>query len=199
MGLPTDHPLHQIGRAAKNLGESPFGRILGAIVGETPIGKAGRVAKEIGEILGGDPSDEDAMVEALKNATPEQQAAILEAIARQTEATEATTRADIEAVTARHAADMLSDSPLSKNIRPVMCVVLNSAAILYTYSLLLLFAIDYFLGAKSTLPSEFWENDLVKTALGSLWAAAGGYNLFYIGWRGHEKATAMRSATLLNR
>ena len=152
---------------------------------------AGNLAKAAGKILG--VNDPETIAEMIEQGLPSEQAGEVrramadEVIAYQAtlQEKERTEQATQQAVTARHAADMLSDSVLSKNIRPGMCIALNAAAVLYSYGVFVLFVIDYF--TQTDLAPSFWQNELARTALVSLWSAATGYNLFYVGGRTFEK------------
>jgi hypothetical protein len=106
--------------------------LVGLVAAETPFGKIGRVIKGASIILGTD-EDPDAIDEALVTATPEQRAAILELGVRERESDNETTRALSADVTARHATDMVSDSWMSKNIRPIVLATTLGAYLLLVF------------------------------------------------------------------
>lgn len=167
-------------KLAGSLLNSKFGKIAGAILGETPVGKVGRVAGKVADILGGGTDDE--LAEALKNATPDQLAK-LKALDVELEQIEADERKAQESeITRRHAADMLSDSSLSKNVRPLVLGVSFAAAILYQFALLLL----VFFG-PDLAPDEV---DTVTSVGGALHELASWAFAFYAGGRTIEKGAS---------
>lgn len=80
----------------------------------------------------------------------------------------------------RHAADMMSDSWLSKNIRPLALAFLTIATILLAY--LTIFILDQ--------P----EVDLIKSWQGLLTVLLGTTYAFYFGSRGFEKVQSIRKS-----
>lgn len=195
------NPLRTLGRIFKKTANSDAGKIIGSVLRETPIGKAGRIFKEVVDIFGGN-EEEEALLEAMKNATPEQ-ITKLEEIRTNLRIEEVKAKVDLEQqitareqeVTARHAADMLSDSKLSKAIRPSICIGLNGTAALYSWAILHLVGLKILLAVCWDYSVEIgeWEQDLIGGALGYMWAAAGGYNVFYAGFRSIEKGQSMKS------
>lgn len=115
--------LDRLQTLGKKFKDSKLPELAGVILGETPLGKVGRIIKGASEILGTD-DDPEAVGDALASATPEQRAALLELAARETEAREETARNEADNLTARHTADMHSQSWLSQNIRPVVTMAL---------------------------------------------------------------------------
>lgn len=123
-------PFKKLASIFKRSAESDAGKILGSILRETPIGKAGRIIKDIADIFDGDES-EDALAEAMKNATPEQ---IVQLETVRNDLAMALVNERVEArreETTRWTADMMSDSWLSKNVRPLALIVSFSSSILY--------------------------------------------------------------------
>lgn len=186
--------LHNLGRKLKESKLDDLGKL---IIGETPIGKIGRIVIGAAEILGTE-EDPDAIAEALETATPEQKVALAELATREKEAAYADRANDRDNITARHAADMLSDNALSKNLRPSVCIALNAAAVFASFLVLGMVVVDFFLGEKCAL-SEFWKNELANTAITALWTAAGSYNVFYVGGRVFEKRGSFFAAAGLGR
>lgn len=188
--------LGKLQKFGRKLKESGLGEIAGPVVraglGASPIGAAFPVIEAVAKALGKD-EDLDVLTQALdEELTPDHRVEILRMKTDLELAQLELERTDRESITARHAADMLSDSDLSKNIRPTMCIALNAAAVIYSYIVLILFIVDYFMGSK-VFPA-FWQNELAKTALVSLWSAATGYNLFYVGGRTFEKRGSFYAA-----
>lgn len=81
-------------------------------------------------------------------------------------------------ITQRHANDMMSDSWLSKNIRPMTLAFLTIATVILAY--LTIFLLD----VKSVAMVEPWL-DLLKVLLVTIYA-------FYFGSRGFEKVQAIK-------
>lgn len=176
--------LDRLQTLGKKLKESKLPQLAGIVLGETSIGKVGRIIKGAAEILGTD-EDPDAIAEALAGATPEQRAALLELSVRETEAVEETEREIQRQTTARHAADMMGDSLLSKNLRPVLCIALNAAAVAYSYTILIVVILGQILEVNLNVGD--YSRGLIANALTALWTAAGAANVFYFGGRTLEK------------
>ena len=85
-----------------------------------------------------------------------------------------------EQLSRRHAADMMSDSWLSKNIRPLALAFLTVSTIVLAY--LTIFTLD---STKVDLIDP-WQ-DLLTVLLGTVYA-------FYFGSRGFEKVQAIKSS-----
>lgn len=120
------------GKLNQRLRETHLDEVAEVLLSGTPAGAAFSIVRGIGRILGKDTQDPDEVADMLaEGVTPEQRAAILDMKAREIEATEETTRAEMDAVTRRWEADMMSDSWLSKNIRPLTLAVSLAAALLY--------------------------------------------------------------------
>jgi len=171
----------------RKLRESGLDDAADAVISLSPAAPVWNVIKGAAKILGiSHGADADVIAEAMETATPEQKAKIAELIIREREAEYETIRNEQDNITARHAQDMLSDSPLSKMLRPSVCIALNASAVIFTYLVLALFVCDYFL-MKQQFFAEFWSNELMKSALGFLWSAAMAYNTFYVGGRTFEK------------
>lgn len=187
--------LKKLGQIFKKTVDSKAGQVVGSILKETPVGKAGRVLKDISDIFGEGADDETVLREAMKNATPEQ-IVQLEQIRTNLQIEEVNERVEARReVSGRHKIDMLSDSPLNKMVRPGVCIGLNITAALYSWAILTLMscriAIQILWGYNVQI--DAWEEDLIASALGYMWTAAGGYNIFYAGFRMHEKNQSMKS------
>lgn len=185
-----------LGRVFDALKRTKLDEVAGVLLRDTVIGKAGRVIKGISEIFGGS-EDPDVLAKAIEDATPAQRVALLELAAREREAELETIRNEQDNVTARHASDMLSDSRLSKSLRPSVCIALNTAAVLYSFLILVLVAIEFGLRISGRAVAELDDTflfDLARTALVSLWSAAGAYNIFYVGGRTWEKRESFQAA-----
>lgn len=115
--------------------------LVGIVASETPVGKIGRIIKGAATILGTD-EDPAAIDAALVNATPDQRAAILEMAVREHESDNETTRALSADVTARHSADMTSDSWMSKNIRPIVLATTLGAYLILVFVAAFLLPLD---------------------------------------------------------
>lgn len=176
--------LDRIQSLGKKLKDSKLGPLAGLILGETPLGTAGRILKGAAEILGTD-DDPDAIAEALDAATPEQREALLSLAVRETEAREETEREIQRQTTARHAADMLSDSVLSKSVRPTLCIGLVAAAVAYSYVILFFVILGQIFGLSLNV-GEF-AKELIMHSVTALWTATGGALAFYYGGRTMEK------------
>lgn len=114
--------LRDLGRKLK---KSKLPDLAGAVLSESPVGKVGRTLRRVREVLGVDSEEPGDLAEALAGASPEQLAELrrIEAELRMSEGRE---------LTARHEHDMLSDSWLSKNIRPMALMAL--LVVLFVYS-----------------------------------------------------------------
>ena len=82
-------------------------------------------------------------------------------------------------ITARHAADMMSDSWLSKNIRPISLIFLTASTVLLAYLTI------FFLNVEKVELLESWLV-LLTTLLVIVYA-------FYFGSRGVEKFQAIKN------
>lgn len=118
-------------RLRSKLRDSQLDEVAEVLLSGTPAGTVFSIVRGIGRILGKDTDDPDAVADLLGNETPEQRAAILELKAREIEATEETKQVEVDAVTRRWEADMMSDSWLSKNIRPLSLAISLAAALVY--------------------------------------------------------------------
>jgi hypothetical protein len=176
--------LDRLQTLGKKLKDSKLPELAGVILGETPIGKVGRIIKGAAEILGTD-ADPDAIAEALEGATPEQRAALLELTVREREAEEKTEREIQRQTTARHAADILSDSALSKATRPTLCIGLVAASVAYSYAILLFVVLGQIFGLSLNLGD--FAKELIMHSVTALWTATGGALAFYFGGRTAEK------------
>lgn len=170
--------LQNLGR---KLRESKLGPLAGVVLGETPVGKIGRVIKGAAEILGTE-EDPDAVGAALRDATPEQRLALLELAARETEAREETSRREMDNLTARHAADMASQSWLSTNIRPVVTVALTAFFLLYVVVCVAIATVYYHLHRELDRELTGFLQHLGMQIVGLLSVAIG----FYFGSRAME-------------
>lgn len=125
-------------RLREALRKSKIDDIVGTILAETPLGKTGRIIKGISEILGSKP-DEESIIEAIEAGVPPEQAIQLREFAiREIEAREETLRNESDNLSQRHAADMMSDSALSKTVRPLVTYILLGAVILDSLSVRIL-------------------------------------------------------------
>jgi len=118
-------------RLRGKLRDSKLDEVAEVLLSGTPAGTVFSIVRGIGRILGKDTDDPDAVADLLGNETPEQRAAILELKAREIESIQETERAAIDGVTRRWEADMMSDSWLSKNIRPLSLAISLAAALVY--------------------------------------------------------------------
>jgi xanthine/CO dehydrogenase XdhC/CoxF family maturation factor len=172
--------LQSLGRKLK---ESKLGPLAGVILGETPVGKIGRIIKGAAEILGTDP-DPDAITTAMENATADQRIALLELQAREIESDNETSRNMEDNVTSRHAADMASQSYLSANIRPVVTISLMVFFFLYVAATTVAAFIVFY--HKGSLDQALIG--LVTTLGFQLVGMLGTAIAFYFGFRGYENA-----------
>ncbi|MAS92925.1 MAG: hypothetical protein CMO55_06975 [Verrucomicrobiales bacterium] len=162
-----------LARIREALRKSKIDDVVGAILAETPLGKAGKVLKELSDILGTSPN-EDSIAEAIEaGVSPEQAIRLREFATREFEAREETARNQEDNLTSRHASDMMSDSKLSKTVRPLVTYVLLGAVIVDNLSVRVLEA----RGLTST-PSDVLAV-LMQMAIG-----------FYFGSRGVQHVTA---------
>lgn len=129
-------------KLGKKLKQSKLPDLAGVILGETPVGKVGRIIKRASEILG-TPEDPEAIADALATATPEQRQALLELQVRETEALAGVATNEADNLTARHAADMASQSWLSINIRPIVTVVLLGFFLVYVMACVVIGTVCY--------------------------------------------------------
>jgi ABC-type multidrug transport system fused ATPase/permease subunit len=159
-------------KLAATLGKMGFTALGTAVAG--PGG--GLIGSVIGEILG-NKKGEDATEAALANASPETLAKIAEIESQVTIAKEETKRNEEDNVTSRHAADMMSDSWLSKNIRPLVL-----AFIVLTF-VILIFAAAFWL----PLERAVIVTPLVSSLGGVVLTVIG----FYFGGRSVEKSTGI--------
>jgi hypothetical protein len=117
--------LSKIGR---KLRESGLGDAADAVISISPAGGYWNIIKGAAKVLGiSKGADADVIADALETATPDQKAKIAELIVREKEAEFADAANERDNVTARHAADMMGDSKLSKNWRPVVGYIVVGA------------------------------------------------------------------------
>jgi len=168
-------------KLGKKLKDSKLGPLAGVILGE---GAA--------EILGTD-EDPDAIGEALESATPEQREALLSLAVRETEAREETEREIQKQTTARHAADMMGDSALSKATRPTLCIGLVGASVAYSYLILFFVILGQIFGLSLNVGD--FAKELIMHSVTALWTATGGALAFYFGGRTVEKRGSFFAAS----
>ena len=119
--MPSRSIFKDPGKLVGKLRDSGLGDVADAVLTVSPVGGYWQILKKIGAALGlGPDAGEDAIAEALETATPEQKVQLLELAVREKEAILADYANERDNVTARHAADMMSDSKLSKTWRPVV-------------------------------------------------------------------------------
>jgi hypothetical protein len=161
-------PLARIGRALVKTGLPALGTAVGGPAG-------GIVAASIGSLLGVDPADERAVETAIAQASPETLVRLREIEAQVEAARLAADETEQRELTARHGADMASDSWLAKNIRPL--VLATTTAVYLLFVVVCAFA----------LPVERADLALsLVSGIGSLLIAQVG---FYFGGRSGEKIT----------
>ena len=174
-----DKTLPKLGKALK---ESGLIRVAGALLRGTPIGGVINAVEEVSAILGEAKSDE-AMAEAYRNSTPDQRVALMPLEMRSVEIESAERIAKDDNITARHTADMMSDSWLSKNIRPISLAVTLGFSLIYhaVFMAILVWGPELTPDEMSTLTEAC---SFLKEL--ALWFAN-----FYVIGRTTEKATAM--------
>lgn len=179
-------------KLGKKFKESKIPGLVGVVLGETPFGKVGRIIKGAAEILGTD-ADPSAVADAWDGATIEQRLQIAELTARETEAIEETEREIQKQTTARHAADMLGDSALSKSVRPTLCIGLVAASVAYSYAILAFIILGQVFGLSLNLGD--FAKELIMHSVTALWTATGGALAFYFGGRTVEKRGSYLAAS----
>lgn len=131
-----DGPLKKIIGTLGKLGLPALGTAIGGPAG-------GVIASTIGGLLGVDGKDGDAIETALANASPETLAKLKEIEASIAIAENETARNESDNVTARHAADMNSQSWLSQNIRPFTLVAMLAFWFLWTLATAIVVCVFY--------------------------------------------------------
>lgn len=204
-----DSPRQRIAKKLFGAGFHSLGRILlkggariaGAAVKNTPVGgildEIG-VLDGIGDALGIESREEKEIAKEIEGKSPEE----LQALIRLKELDADAELALIELekareaeITARHAADMLSDSPLSKNIRPITLIVLLKSSIEYSFTVLwgvVFLTIAVSKGIEIDIPPI--ASQVILWIGGALWTATGGATGFYFNQRTKEKSSAFESA-----
>jgi hypothetical protein len=172
MSNPDPKPWKKLGGTLVKMGATALGT---AVAG--PGG--GLIGSVIGDLLGGK-KGEDATDAALASANPEVLAKIKEMEAQIAGFKEETKRNEEDNVTSRHAADMMADSWLSKNVRPV---ILSFTLIAYV---ILIYCAAFFLPIERAIivtPLVTALGGIVMTIIG-----------FYFGGRSIEKTSSIFKA-----
>lgn len=167
---PLRDAFGKIARAFARVGLPALGTAIGGPAG-------GIVAATVGSLLGVDPQDDDALESAIASASPETLVRLREIEASLAAEAHATARADYAAVQAHHAADMASDSWLSKNIRPLALATTGVCYLVLTATVAFLLPLER---AAIALPLMDGVTALLVAQVG-----------FYFGGRTLEKGTAI--------
>ena len=176
------------GKLNKRLRETQLDEVAEVLLSGTPAGAAFSIVRGIGRILGKESGNPDEVADLFdQGVTPEQRAAILELKARELEATEETKRAEMDAVTRRWEADMMSDSWLSKNIRPLSLAISLVSALIYAAVALV---------AVLVLKADMTEYqvDLLTKLGASLFSLVTFFGASYVLGRSVEKSIILPSA-----
>lgn len=170
----------KLGEILKNDKLNDLGRV---ILGETPIGKGWRIVKGLTEIFG--TSDEDELIEAYKNMSPDQRAQVM-MLQAQAASDLSNERVETEReISARHAMDTMNGPMLSKLVRPMGLAITVICAILYIFGIPLLLAFGPELSAD--------ELEVIGDGGESITNFAKWFAGFYVSFRTVEKGVSMVS------
>jgi hypothetical protein len=166
---PFKKVFSKVGRSLVKIGLPALATAVGGPAG-------GIVAATIGGLLGVDAKDETALERAIESASPETLTRLREIEAGVEIAAIQARETEERELTARHAADMMGDSWLSKNIRPIVLAFVVLSFVLLIYCAAFFLPLDR---ALVVTPLVTALGGIVMTVIG-----------FYFGGRSLEKGTS---------